>query len=61
MDEFKKVAFKEIGPGGMKCICCGPGKGKGKKVHRRRARRRLRQADTLDLKETGEDTLKGHT
>ena len=43
MDIFKRCA--RLGPGGLKCSCCGPAPGKRRKALRRRARRRLKQAD----------------
>lgn len=64
MDDFKKLHFKDVGPGGMKCPCCAPAPGKGRKKLRRAARRSLRQpdqnlfqADTSPLNGRGEENF----
>jgi hypothetical protein len=47
MDAFKKHA--KVGPGGIKCACCGPAPGKERKELRRLARRRLKQELAREL------------
>lgn len=50
MDYLKRETLKEIGPGGIKCPCCGPKPGKKRKELRRRARRRAK-IHTTDIKQ----------
>ena len=38
----KKVSNEKMGPGGMKCVCCGPAPGKPKRAFIRTAKRKLR-------------------
>jgi len=45
VDDRKRAAQKELGPGGMKCACCAPPPGKDRKALLRRARRRQNQQD----------------
>ncbi len=33
MDDFKKMQFKDIGPGGLHCPCCNRSRGKLKNSH----------------------------
>ncbi len=40
----KNEACKELGPGGMKCHCCGPKPGKDRKEFRRLERTRLNRS-----------------
>jgi len=49
-DTFRRKTFREVGIGGINCPCCGPAPGKARKAHRRRTRRRLRQADRRELR-----------
>jgi hypothetical protein len=42
MDDFKRHSNKEIGPGGIKCVCCGPAP-KDRPKLRRRTRKRMAQ------------------
>ena len=44
-DLLKRAMAHELGPGGMCCPCCGPAPGKERRAWKRRARRRLAQAD----------------
>ncbi len=44
-DHLKRLGNKEIGKGGINCPCCGPAPGSKRKALKRRARRRLHQAD----------------
>lgn len=50
MDQFKKMQFKDIGPGGIHCPCCNRSRGKLKNSHvgktnklNKAARARLKQ------------------
>jgi len=45
MDAYRKQSQKKIGPGGVKCPCCGPKPGKERRALRRFARRALRRMD----------------
>lgn len=47
----KREHDTDIGPGGIKCRCCGPGKGKARCEHRRRVRRRRKAADRQEIDE----------
>lgn len=52
MDDFKREQAKCLGPGGMKCPCCGPKPGKERKQLRRRARRVTAQQVAESIKHT---------
>ena len=54
---MKRVARKEIGPGGFKCPCCGPAP-KDRKAFRRRSRRRLKHADRKAARSYGAEAPK---
>lgn len=41
----------DIGPGGIKCVCCGPAPGKGRKMLRRRKRARMKTLLQRELRE----------
>ena len=60
LDETKEVAlllmskelqiFSQYGPGGRKCVCCGPSP-KNRKAHDRTAKRRMKQHAQKQIKE----------
>ena len=42
--------FSQYGPGGRKCVCCGPSP-KNRKAHDRTAKRRMKQHAQKQIKE----------
>jgi hypothetical protein len=59
MDYLKYVQEKEIGPGGIRCVCCAPPPGKERRKIRRRARSRVRQGDRIVIGEIKSAMLSG--
>jgi len=56
-DHFKRAAHSELGPGGVKCPCCGPAPGKARDEFRRRARRRMKHELPRLLQPELEETI----
>ena len=50
-DDFKNATREHVGPGGMKCACCGPAPGKDRKTSRRATRARLAEQTRRIVKE----------
>lgn len=49
MDSLKKEMYKDVGPGGLNCPCCGPPK-RHRKRYKRMIKRRLRHKTRQNLR-----------